>query len=90
MSLLQQENFEVIANANCASIKFLPFSFYSKRNHILVSPISCIIDSGASQHMTFNKGYFISFNMLPKAAFVKFPNSQTVKVTHLGSEKLFF
>ncbi|XP_015163700.1 uncharacterized protein [Solanum tuberosum] len=77
------------ASNNCAGTIPIPFSFSSNHLRTAISRKSWIIDSGATEHMSFNKDLFLSLSPLPKAIFVQLPNSQNVKVTHGGSVKLF-
>ncbi|KAG5610653.1 hypothetical protein H5410_021934, partial [Solanum commersonii] len=49
---------------------------------------SWILDSGASEHMTFNKHLLSNFKSLGNPIMVTLPNSHKVKVTHDGSVTL--
>lgn len=49
---------------------------------------SWILDSGASEHMNFNRTFFNSFKLLPKPILVTLPNSHRETVTHSGSVHL--
>ncbi|XP_070057828.1 uncharacterized protein [Nicotiana tomentosiformis] len=53
-----------------------------------ISDESWILDSGATEHMSFNKEFFINLKTLPKPLMVKLPNSYRVKTTHSGTVTL--
>ncbi|XP_019238891.1 PREDICTED: uncharacterized protein LOC109218949 [Nicotiana attenuata] len=70
------------ANLSCAGIaKF----FNSYACLIQINCESWILDSGATEHMTFNKDFFTNFKALPKPLMVKLPNSYRVKGPSLKS-----
>lgn len=73
-------NSEAITSVNCAGITLCPNPF-SLNLH--VDPKSYnrnnwIIDSGATEHMSYNKDFFFDFKPLPKSIYVSLPNSQTI------------
>ncbi|XP_070022949.1 uncharacterized protein [Nicotiana sylvestris] len=96
LQLLQQVNMnqnqqnadtsDVFANFNCSGISkyFNSYAYY-----IQVDSHSWIIDSGASEHMTFNKAFLPNFKALSRHVIVNLPNSCRFKVTHYGSVTLF-
>ncbi|XP_019230971.1 PREDICTED: uncharacterized protein LOC109211846 [Nicotiana attenuata] len=77
---------EPSANVSCAGMtKF----FDSYACFIEINSNSWILDSGATEHMCFNKEFFIQHKALPKPLMVKLPNSYRVKVTHSSLVSLF-
>ncbi|XP_019262472.1 PREDICTED: uncharacterized serine-rich protein C215.13-like [Nicotiana attenuata] len=65
-------NSETIANANCAGtcLPNLSYSQSNLRSHIW------ILDSGASEHMTFDSSIIVNIKPLPNPVNVNLPNSQ--------------
>ncbi|XP_019227003.1 PREDICTED: uncharacterized protein LOC109208355 [Nicotiana attenuata] len=88
MKLLQQvkigqeatTNSETIANANCVGtcLPNLSYSQSNLRSHIW------ILDSGASEHMTFDSSIIVNIKPLPNPVNVNLPNSQRLRVTLAG------
>ncbi|KAG5627359.1 hypothetical protein H5410_012577 [Solanum commersonii] len=69
------------AAANCVGLSHPPLS-KSPKSFISVSlsSISWILDSGASEHMTFDINLLSNITMLPKPVYVNLPNSTRVLV----------
>lgn len=88
MEMLQQvkigqntaSSFDTLATANCAGIFLSHSNFFSKptKTHFW------IIDSGASEHMSFDLTIMTNVKLLARPINVTLPNSQRVKVTHAG------
>ncbi|KAH0734514.1 hypothetical protein KY285_010221 [Solanum tuberosum] len=57
------------AGDNCAGKTLIPFYFNSSHLNTSISENSWIIDTGATEHMCFNKDLFLSVLALPKAIF---------------------
>ena len=70
---------------NCAGMKMF---FNSYAFLVKINTNSWILDSGASEHMTFNKHLLFNFKPLGNTITVTLPNSHKVKVTHYGSVNL--
>ncbi|XP_070010455.1 uncharacterized protein [Nicotiana sylvestris] len=93
LHLLQQVNIgqqgagtsEASANLSCAGIAKI---FNSFACFIQIDSESWILDSGATEHMTFYIIFFINYKALPKPVIVNPPNSHRVKVTHSSSVAL--
>lgn len=91
MELLQQvkvgqeavTNSETNINANCAGtcLLILSYSQNNLRSHIW------ILDSGASEHMTFDSSIIVNIKPLPNLVNFNLPNSQRVRVTLAGQSK---
>lgn len=77
------------ASNNCAGTIHIPFPFSSNHLRTTIRRKSWIIDSGATESMSFNKDLSLSLLPLTRFIFVQLPNSQKVEVTHGGSVKLF-
>lgn len=77
------------ASNNCAGTIHIPFPFSSNHLRTTIRRKSWIIDSGATESMSFNKDLSLSLLPLTRFIFVQLPNSQNVEVTHGGSVKLF-
>jgi len=73
------------ANLTCAGMTKL---FNSYPYMFKVDTCSRILDSVASEHITFDRSFFTNFNLLPKPIMVTLPNSHKVKVTHSGTVSL--
>lgn len=82
---------EVTTSANCAGITLFPspFSLNLQVDPTNYTRQTWIIDSGASEHISYNKDFFFNFEPLPKSICVNLPNSQRVEVSHSSSVKLF-
>ncbi|XP_070004346.1 uncharacterized protein [Nicotiana sylvestris] len=76
---------EASANLSCAGIAKI---FNSFACFIQIDSESLILDSGATEHMTFNINFFINYKVMPKPVMVNLPNSHRVKVTYSGSVAL--
>nr|XP_016510337.1 PREDICTED: uncharacterized mitochondrial protein AtMg00810-like [Nicotiana tabacum] len=76
---------DVAANVSCAGITNF-FDYFACL--IQINDDSWILDSGATEHMSFNKQSFIDLKILPEPLMVKLPNSSRVKVTHSGTVSL--
>ncbi|XP_075080229.1 uncharacterized protein LOC142165756 [Nicotiana tabacum] len=55
---------------------------------IQINDESWTLDSGATEHMSFNKDFFTDLKTLAKPLMVKLPNSYRVQVTHSGTISL--
>jgi len=90
MQLLQQVKFEQSStspldgslNTNCAGIQF---SKTYTRSVTHIDEYSWILDSGETEHMSYNESMFINLKLLPFPLMVNLPNSYRVRVTHVGS-----
>ncbi|XP_019229499.1 PREDICTED: uncharacterized protein LOC109210529 [Nicotiana attenuata] len=92
MELLQQVKIghqataspEVNVNANCVGtcLPILPYSHSNSKSHIW------ILDSGASEHMTFDSTIIVNIKPLLNPVNVNLPNSQRVKVTLAEQEPI--
>ncbi|XP_019228848.1 PREDICTED: uncharacterized protein LOC109209939 [Nicotiana attenuata] len=88
MELLQQvkigqqaaSTFEVNVTANCAGIAPILPSLLLDKSFIH----SWILDSGVSEHMTFDKSILFDIIALTQPLIVNLPNSFKIKVTHAG------
>lgn len=79
-------NFDATTSANCAGI---PDFFQSKACFVHTDRDSWILDSGASENLSYHKDYLSDFKPLLKPKVVNLPNSQEVTVTHYGSVLIF-
>jgi len=69
------------ASANLTCVGMTKF-FNSYAYLFKVDNYSWILDSGASENMTFDRSFFTNFNPLPKSIMVTLLNSHKVKVTY--------
>lgn len=76
---------EVNVTANCAGIAPILPSILPDESFIH----SWILDTGASEHMTFDKSILFDIQILPYLLTVNLPNSYKIKVTHAGRVALF-
>lgn len=83
-------NSEVITSVNCAGITLCssPFSLNLHVDSKGYTKQTWIIDSGATEHMSYNKDFFFYFKPLPKTIYVNLPNFQKVQVSYSGSVQL--
>ncbi|KAH0660263.1 hypothetical protein KY285_028833 [Solanum tuberosum] len=86
----QANNSDVLASANCAGIPLSPnhFSLNSTIDGKTFTNETRIIDSGATEHMSYNTYFFLALKPLPKITSVRLPNSQTVKGPSMKSPML--
>ncbi|OIT01449.1 hypothetical protein A4A49_59809, partial [Nicotiana attenuata] len=76
---------EVNVTANCAGIAPILPSILPVKSFIH----SWILDTGASEHMNFDKSILFDTNILPYPLIVNLPYSYKIKVTHAGRVTLF-
>ncbi|KAH0676085.1 hypothetical protein KY285_023886 [Solanum tuberosum] len=86
----QANNSNVIASANCAGIPLSPnhFSLNSTSDGKTFTTETWIIDSGATEHMSYNKYFFLDLKPLPRITSIRLPNSQKVKGPSMKSPML--
>lgn len=86
LSILQPSSAGPTSHSHLAGVSFFSCSLQSSREFFDQS--TWIIDTGASDHISYNRSLFENFRQLTSSTKIRLPTDQIITVVHVSSAKL--